>query len=82
MPCLEGVYVSLLMNLPGGMKVYGLEQWLVRAAETVEKGRDCIQCGECEARCPYQLPIREVVAENIAFYERMAAEQRRVIQTM
>jgi predicted aldo/keto reductase-like oxidoreductase len=74
MPCPQEIYVSLLMNLPGGMKVYGLEQWLVRAAKTVEEGRNCIQCSECEEKCPYHLPIREMIAENIAFYERMVAE--------
>ena len=73
-PCPQGVYISLLMNSPGGLKIHGLEAWLARAAKTVEDGKNCIQCGECELKCPYQLPIREVIAENIAFYERMAAE--------
>jgi predicted aldo/keto reductase-like oxidoreductase len=39
-----------------------------------DKARDCVQCGECETRCPYQLPIREMIAENIAFCDRVAAE--------
>jgi len=24
--------------------------------------------------CPYQLPIREMIVENLAFYERVATE--------
>jgi predicted aldo/keto reductase-like oxidoreductase len=35
----------------------------------IDGARNCVQCGECEAKCPYQLPIREMIAENIAFYE-------------
>ena len=74
MPCPEGVSVSLLMNLSGGPRVYTTEQWLSRVAGAVESGRNCIKCGECELKCPYQLPIREMIAENIANYERIAAE--------
>ena len=25
------------------------------------KAGDCIGCGECEKRCPYHLPIREMM---------------------
>jgi predicted aldo/keto reductase-like oxidoreductase len=74
MPCPQEVYVSLLMNLPGGIKVLGLDRWLSQVAGAVQSAENCIQCGECEIKCPYQLPIQEMITENIAFYERMVAE--------
>jgi predicted aldo/keto reductase-like oxidoreductase len=40
--------------------------WFSKAVET---GRNCVECGECEEKCPYQLPIRAMIAENIAFFE-------------
>ena len=46
-------------------------QGLITAAET------CADCGECEARCPYELPIREVMRENIAWYHAMENVQTR-----
>ena len=30
--------------------------------------------GNSEEKCPYDLPIREMLAENLAFYEAVAAE--------
>jgi predicted aldo/keto reductase-like oxidoreductase len=30
----------------------------------VEKTRTCIECGDCEDRCPYQLPIRALIQER------------------
>jgi len=40
-----------------------------RFAEAAETAVDCIQCGECEERCPYQLPIRELIQENYDFFK-------------
>jgi predicted aldo/keto reductase-like oxidoreductase len=75
MPCPQGVSISLIMIVQIMWKLWprelflDAESWFSRAVLT---GRDCIECGECEERCPYRLPIREMVAENLAFCERLA----------
>jgi hypothetical protein len=48
--------------------------WNMAQKPLYECGGLHVQCGECETRCPYQLPIRERIVENVAFYERVAAE--------
>ena len=68
-PCPEGVRISVMMSLRSIWKrtpVEILNRWVGGA---VDGARQCIECGECEEKCPYQLPIREMLAENIAFYE-------------
>ncbi len=70
-PCPEGVRVSLVMNLPSAWKRMPAERLTTgNLAEAIQTGRNCIECGECEEKCPYLLPIREMIAENMAIYER------------
>jgi predicted aldo/keto reductase-like oxidoreductase len=39
-----------------------------RFSAQMEKVNDCIDCGECEERCPFDLPIREIMARNYDLY--------------
>jgi predicted aldo/keto reductase-like oxidoreductase len=69
-PCPQGVRISLVINLRSFWKRYAPAHfrrgWL---AAGVQSGRNCIECGECEEKCPYHLPIREMLAENLAFFD-------------
>jgi predicted aldo/keto reductase-like oxidoreductase len=38
-------------------------------AKAAESARNCIECGECEEKCPYHLPIREMLKESLDFYD-------------
>ena len=40
----------------------------------MEKVPDCIECGECEERCPYNLPIRKRIKEAADTFD--AAKKR------
>jgi len=72
-PCPEGVRISMIMNLRSFWKRFPAEDFITGwIAEAVESARDCVQCGECEEKCPYRLPIREMLVENIEFYESVA----------
>lgn len=48
----------------------------VRIAEAVEKAGSCIECGECEGRCPYHLPIRQLLPERAASLSRLLEARR------
>lgn len=62
-PCTAGIGISGIFVLEGYLRRYGLGDWArQRYASMTRKAGDCVGCGACEARCPYQLPIREMLA--------------------
>ena len=70
-PCPEGVRISLVMNLPNIWKRMSAERVISgNLSAAIQTGRQCIECGECEEKCPYNLPIREMIAEHMEDYER------------
>lgn len=77
-PCPESVNISLVMNLRSFQKRF-TEEALVTGwiAQGVESARNCTECGECEEKCPYLLPIREMLVENMEFYESVVSRVQR-----
>lgn len=69
-PCTEGIPISMVMNIKGFLKRMPLERvfsgWI---AAGMEKAVNCNKCGECEPRCPYNLPIMEMVEESSDLYQ-------------
>ena len=62
-PCTAGINISGVFLMEGYLKRYGLGDWAKsRYAGFAKKAGDCIGCGVCETRCPYQLPIRESIS--------------------
>jgi predicted aldo/keto reductase-like oxidoreductase len=72
LPCPEGVNIPMMMIMRIIYKVWSREVFINWMGGAVETARACVQCGECEEKCPYQLPIREMIVEHTEFYEKMS----------
>jgi uncharacterized protein len=73
-PCPERVRISTVMTVRSFVERFPLERVVTGfVAEAMASASLCIECGECEAKCPYRLPIREMIRENVAYYEQALA---------
>jgi len=61
-PCTAGISISTVFLLDGYLSRYGLADWAkMRYAGMEKTASDCVGCGVCESRCPYNLPIRDMM---------------------
>ena len=67
-PCSAGISIYGVLLMEGYYQRYNLKEWAVQRYNAMAKtASDCIDCGICESRCPYNLPIRKMLkrVENI-----------------
>jgi predicted aldo/keto reductase-like oxidoreductase len=69
-PCSEEIPIQIILGAKSMVKRMGPE-----SLETgflsffLQKAMDCTECGDCVERCPYDLPIPELIKENLKWIE-------------
>jgi predicted aldo/keto reductase-like oxidoreductase len=74
-PCEQGIPISMLMTFPTFVKRLPPD-WYLKSPfipDGMAKAANCTECGECEARCPFNLPIREMIKESYNLFEQVKA---------
>ncbi|QJA09546.1 aldo/keto reductase [Romboutsia sp. CE17] len=62
LPCPLGVNIPQNFLLEGYYTRYNLKEWSKERYDSLEgKASKCISCGKCETKCPYELPIIEML---------------------
>jgi predicted aldo/keto reductase-like oxidoreductase len=67
-PCTVGIPISGVLTIKSFYKRVPPERFVAMTASSMEKAANCADCGECENRCPYNLPIREMLKEELEWY--------------
>ena len=76
-PCPQGVRITYAMMYRVVATRMSPAKAVAFASETMETVRGCIDCGECATRCPYNLPIPEMLREHLAMYDSHLADLKR-----
>lgn len=65
LPCPVGVNIPQNFLLEGYYTRYNLKEWSKERYDGLQgKASECVKCGKCETKCPYDLPIIEML-ENV-----------------
>lgn len=68
-PCTAGISIYSVFLFEGYLTRYNLVDWATGRYNAMEKhASDCIGCGVCEPRCPYGLPIREMMQKAVKLF--------------
>ncbi|MGD0329709.1 MAG: aldo/keto reductase [Nitrososphaeria archaeon] len=74
-PCPQGISISFVLRSTWSLKRMGLtpffQSGLQKAKQLVPT---CLNCGECESRCPYHLPIRELLPVKLESVAKMVEQ--------
>lgn len=64
LPCTAGINIPGVFLFAGYYNRYDLKNWAVERYNSLpHKASACVGCGVCETRCPYQLPIRNMISQ-------------------
>jgi len=76
-PCPEDIKISPILWLPVYIAQMGLEKTLTKdTIEMVRHSENCIQCRECEQRCPFNLQIVDTLAKRRATVEELIIKHK------
>ena len=69
-PCSQGIPISTVNIIPVILSNNSPEKiFSGQFTEALEKAALCSKCGECEKRCPYNLPIMDMIEEYSNLYQ-------------
>ena len=68
LPCPEGVAVWQVLLFKAQTKRFPPEMVMKLSAGPMETAENCIQCEECAEKCPYELPVPEMISESLEQY--------------
>jgi len=71
LPCPQNIDIAAVLRFHALSKTYGLKNWAKKLYNGLEvNATECTECGECEPKCPYNLPIMSMLKDAQACLQR------------
>ena len=75
-PCSEEIPIQIILGMKSLVKRSGMQFFdSERMKIALEKASNCSECGDCMERCPYDLPIPDLIKENLKWMREKRAKQ-------
>ncbi len=79
MPCTVGIQINQCNRMTLMLRRAPSKDWLSEHWQTeMSKINDCINCGACISKCPYELQIPDLLKKNLEDYQEVLAGKREV----
>jgi predicted aldo/keto reductase-like oxidoreductase len=72
MPCDQGVKIPMVLGFRAFSNRLPPAATIALVDDPMKGVGECIECGECIERCPYELPIPDLLKENLSLYQEYA----------
>jgi len=69
LPCPQKVLIPWVFSFRSMVRRFPPPRVLDFCQKAMESAAECIECGECVEKCPYELPIPEMIQEYLAEYQ-------------
>jgi predicted aldo/keto reductase-like oxidoreductase len=70
LPCTEDIHIQMVLGIKSVLKRMGpqaLNNPMI--GKLIDSAGHCSECGECMTRCPYSLPIPDLIKDNLKWVE-------------
>lgn len=74
MPCEQGVQIPKVLLIKSQVRRFTPKQLAFIAREAVASVEKCVDCEECVEKCPYSLPVPEMLKENAEIFKKFLTE--------
>ncbi|MGD9076101.1 MAG: aldo/keto reductase [Desulfobacteraceae bacterium] len=73
-PCPEGIEIYRVLLFEAQVKRFPPQMAINISRDPMKKAEECAQCGECEEKCPYGLPVPDLISESLDYYRRFCEQ--------
>ena len=72
LPCPQGIEIPFVLLFKSQLNRFSPKTAVEMNKERMALAQECEQCGQCLERCPYRLPIPDLIQDTADYYHRYA----------